>query len=387
MNISRIIQGDALAVLKNLPSESVDMCITSPPYWALRDYGMDGQLGLEPDFHDYIRKLCDIFDEVYRVLKPEGACWVNLGDTYGGSNGAGFAPTKWKKLYEDGEPLRNKLRARKAVQSKSLLQIPNRFAIEMTERGWILRNEIIWHKPNVMPQSVRDRFTVDFEKVFFFTKQKKYFFDQQLELAVWDVDGTGTIKRALRQKDGLKSNPTAMRNGVRKVYPDGKHGATHQSAKFVNGLRNKRAVWKIATRPFKEAHFAVYPPELIETPIKSTCPEFVCTKCGRPQIRDIKRVSNYEKREEAFVPGNSATKVDSSGWNPPAFEDEGWIVCDCGAEFEPGVVLDPFFGAGTTGLVAQQLKRRYIGIELNPEYIAIAQRRLFIPFEMPKIYE
>ena len=360
METNTILQGSALEQLKTLPNESIDMCITSPPYWGLRDYGtaewegglagcnhikkadqstsklsstktqkeahsfyknrcgicgatrIDKQLGLEPDFRDFIKNLADIFDEVKRVLKPEGTCWVNLGDTYMNNNSSvaergrsGFGKDKIGMTYRD-DP---------SVQQKSLVQIPNRFAIEMTDRGWILRNEIIWHKPNIMPQSVKDRFTVDFEKLFFFTKSKNYSFNQQFDNAVWDIDGTGTIKRALRQREGLKSNPDEHRNGVRRIYPDGKHGEGHQSAKYVDGKKNKRAVWKINTRPYSEAHFAVYPPELIETPIKAGSPE-----CG--------------------------------------------------------VILDPFFGSGTTGEVALKLDRKFIGVELNPEYIKIANKRL-----------
>jgi site-specific DNA-methyltransferase (adenine-specific) len=145
---NQIIQGEALSVLKTMPNECVDMCLTSPPYWRLRDYGVLGQLGREETLEKYIGSLCDIFDEVKRILKPYGTCWVNLGDTH---------------------------------QNKSLLNIPSRFAIEMTNRNWLLRNEIIWHKTNAIPSSARDRFNPDFEKVFFFTKNRKYYFCTQYE--------------------------------------------------------------------------------------------------------------------------------------------------------------------------------------------------------------
>lgn len=146
----KILLGDSLEVLKELEDESIDMIVTSPPYWALRDYGTKEQLGLESTFDEYINKLCNVFDECKRVLKKNGTCWVNVGDSY-------------------------------INISKCLAQIPNRFAIEMCNRGWILRNEIIWHKPNAFPSSVKDRFTVDFEKLFFFVKNKKYYFERQLE--------------------------------------------------------------------------------------------------------------------------------------------------------------------------------------------------------------
>src|SRR5947209_6891825 len=192
--LDRILCGDALKVIQRLPSDSIDCVITSPPYWALRDYGVKGQLGLEPSFHDYLDKLCEVFDEVRRVLKPDGTCWVNMGDTYsspmkgGGGTGqtgdgvydrlkrrAGFGPVKLKT----------------GLPPKTLCQIPARFAIEMIERGWLLRNEIIWWKPNCMPQSARDRFTVDFEKVFFFVKSRRYYFKQQYE----EVKDKNRLKR------------------------------------------------------------------------------------------------------------------------------------------------------------------------------------------------
>jgi site-specific DNA-methyltransferase (adenine-specific) len=269
-----LIQGDALSELKKLPDESVNCCVTSPPYWALRDYGVKGQLGLEPTFQEYITKLCDIFDEVKRVLRKDGTCWVNIGDTYN-------ANFRWgKKETASKEQLGNRgtvdFMGKQGTISKCLLQIPSRFAIEMTNRGWILRNEIIWYKPNCMPSSVKDRFTVDFEKIFFFVKNKKYWFETQYE------------KAKTYEKDDIKQNPQG---------------------------RNKRCVWRITTKPYKEAHFATFPEDLVETPIKAGCP-----------------VS--------------------------------------------GTVLDPFCGSGTTGVVAKKLNREFIGIELNPEYIKLAKKRI-----------
>lgn len=329
MELNKILQGDALEVLKTLPSESIDCIVTSPPYWALRDYGVSGQLGLETSFEEYINKLCDIFDEVKRVLKKEGTCWVNIGDTYGGMKVGNTEINKNKKVVSGGF-------TKNGGVEKSLCQIPSRFAIEMTNRGWILRNEIIWHKPNCMPSSADDRFTVDFEKVFFFVKSKKYYFKQQLEEAIWDIDGEGTIQRKERQSEESKNQPTENINGIRHknmnipgqtphgmhklrvTFPNGKN-KNGENAKTVSGFRNKRTVWKVSTKGFSEAHFATYPEDLIVPMIKSGCPR-------------------------------------------------------------GGVCLDPFFGSGTTGSVALQLDCKYIGIELNPEYIQIAKDRIK-PFE------
>lgn len=253
IELNKIYQGDSLEVLKTLPDESVDCAITSPPYWALRDYGVSGQLGLEPTFQEYINKLCDIFDEVKRVLKKEGTCWVNIGDTYGGTS---------EKKENDVDPKNPKGRNVRGkapnsnIMQKSLIQIPSRFAIEMSNRGWILRNEIIWHKPNCMPSSADDRFTVDFEKVFFFTKSKKYYFEQQLEKSIW----AETDMRAI-------NGPSSGGKATTGEYAINKGGAFR-----TDGMRNRRTVWRINTKGFDEAHFAVFPEELVVPMAKAGAP-------------------------------------------------------------------------------------------------------------------
>ena len=297
-NLNTVICGKAEDVLKTFPNGCIDCCITSPPYWALRDYGVEGQLGLEPTFQEYITKLCDIFDEVNRVLKKEGTCWVNIGDTY-----SGMKVGNTENIKNPNVETNSFIKPKQDIQDKCLCQIPSRFAIEMTNRGWILRNEIIWHKPNCMPSSAKDRFTVDFEKIFFFTKSKKYWFETQYEKYVENSDMQ--YRKTLR---------CGRKYGVKRPYKDNQPLSYNNKPINKEG-RNKRTVWKIPTKPYKEAHFATYPPALIETPIKAGCPE-------------------------------------------------------------RGIVLDPFFGSGTSGLVAKNLNRNYIGIELNKEYIKIAERRL-----------
>ena len=308
METNKILQGDALEKLKELPDKSVNMCMTSPPYWNLRDYNIDNQLGLEPTFEEYIHRLCNIFDEVKRVLRDDGTCWVNLGDTYWGS-GAG---TQYEPNIENAKEVytipynshKNTQRNKDSnYKSKSLCMIPFRFAIEMVNRGWILRNTIIWHKNNCMPSSVKDRFTVDYEYLFFFSKKGQYYFETQYE------------------KTKAKVIEPRMREEKREVY----------SAKYKDGQgvkrtmgRNKRSVWTINPKPFSEAHFAVYPEELCLTPIKAGCPV-------------------------------------------------------------GGIVLDPFFGAGTTGVSAMKQDKKFIGIELNPEYIEIAEKRLKPYLEQTKL--
>lgn len=376
MGLNRIYNTDALEGLKGLKDNSIDCVVTSPPYWALRDYGVTGQLGLEPTFQEYITKLCDIFDEVKRVLKKQGTCWVNLGDTYGTTSGGMEQLKKQKKdtpqygaiPYADGYEGVDQSGKRNMKMEKCLLQIPSRFAIEMTNRGWILRNRIIWHKANVMPSSANDRFTVDFEEIFFFVKNKKYWFEQQF-------DKTITKDNSNRDRDNTKLNNTP--------------GRTRMSGLKTNNyeFKNKRTTWFINPKPFSEAHFAVFPEKLIETPIKAGCPEFICKKCGKA------REKIFDK-EVTFHSGSGKTGNQPKGkWEGkeqqesgdydirmgPKVErtDKGYSNCGCNAEFEGGIVLDPFMGSGTTAVVAKKFNRNYLGFEINKEYIDIAENRLY----------
>ena len=246
----KIFNGDCLDVLKGMDSESVDMCMTSPPYWGLRDYGEDGQLGLEPTYQEYIDKLAAIFDEVKRVLKDSGTCWVNLGDTYGGAAG-GYYP-------HPAELGANKhqLKRKSIGLDKSLIGIPERFAIAMTDAGWIRRNTVIWHKPNCMPSSVTDRFTVDFEYLYFFTKKSKYRFEQQFEELAPCTDVV--YRQKIRAGKQYNSKAPYIKN-----FPT--------TTNMEN--RNKRCVWEISTQPYTGAHFATYPEELCYVPIKAGCPK------------------------------------------------------------------------------------------------------------------
>ena len=295
--------GDSLSVLKSLPDESIDCVVTSPPYWGLRDYGVEGQLGLEPTFQEYLEKLWAIFDEIYRVLKPTGTCWVNLGDTY--MNNSSYS-SKGRVGYNKKEGMIYK--KDKSIKQKSLCLIPQRFAIGMVDRGWILRNDLIWAKPNPLPESVKDRFTKSHEYIFFFTKQKKYHFEQILEPA--NYDGKKKVILEPSEKYGNRNftldRPQGMARGVTERWPN-----------KINGepARNKRDVWIINTKPFKDAHFAVFPPEIPEICIKAGCPK-------------------------------------------------------------DGIVLDPFAGSGTTLLTAEKMFKRWIGIELNPKYCEMAKNRL-----------
>lgn len=250
MEINKIYQGDSFEILKTFPDESINCVITSPPYWQLRDYGVDGQLGLEENFFEYINKLCDIFDEIKRILKKDGTCFVNIADTYSG-NKKGKSDYKVSQYLKDNS---QKINKKATIQEKCLCQIPSRFAIEMTNRGWILRNRLIWHKPNAMPSSASDRFTVDYEDIFFFVKNKKYYFETQRE--PHKEVSLNRIKKPWHGNLTKGHSLGGLKNG--------------DMSKMCHPLgRNKRTVWSINTGSLKEAHFATFPEKLIEPMIKA----------------------------------------------------------------------------------------------------------------------
>lgn len=354
-----ILYGDALEMLTDLPRQTVQMCVTSPPYWGLRDYGTgewtsgdpeckhirteirtgknlaaspasskggakkiasinkiqytqicekcgakrtDFQIGLEPDLESYVIRLVKVFREVKRVLKNDGTLWLNLGDSYAGSGSPGgdFKDGKGGDSY-----LRPYNRNPQGLKPKDLCMIPARVAMALQADGWYLRSEIIWHKPNCMPESVKDRPTNAHEKIYLFSKSRTYYYDWQAiaePLASSTMHDSRTIDEAYTEKRPQRDYPGHAQNGSGMLKPYGKK-------------RNKRTVWQVPLRPYKGAHFAVYPPDLIVP----------CIKAG-------------SKKED--------------------------------------LVLDPFFGSGTTGEVAKALGRYYLGIELNKEYADLQHHRL-----------
>lgn len=258
-----ILPGDALEKIKLLKDKSIDCIATSPPYWQLRDYGVDGQLGLEDTVEEYIEKLIEIFNECWRVLKETGTVFINMGDTYSNVNSKFISGSNNKNYYIDKQTA--KTRKKTDIRRKSKMMIPERFAIAMIERGWILRNEIIWHKPNVVPESVQDRFTNDFEKIYFFTKNEKYFFEKQYEaFAEKTLTGfkDGIMPTGKKKMLGAGENRTGMRE-VNKPW----------KVAYNEKGRNMRTVWKIATKGISEAHFATSPEELVKRCILAGCPE------------------------------------------------------------------------------------------------------------------
>jgi len=308
-DFGKLYNGNSIDILKNIESESVNCCVTSPPYFRLRNYNVENQIGLEQTPDEYVQKMVEVFREIKRVLKKDGTLWLNLGDSYNGSgknfghkNGIskicmqasnkgsiGLLPTKVNGL-----------------KPKDLIGIPWRVAFALQNDGWYLRSDIIWYKQNVMPESVQDRPTKAHEYIFLLSKNRKYYYDYESIQEPASYDG---------RKDELSKGSNKYKNTDMRFA-----GNSHKRWKLdKNGLRvrNKRSVWSVPNKPFSGAHFATFPPDLIKPCILAGCPE-------------------------------------------------------------NGIVLDPFFGSGTTGYVSQMLNRRWIGIDLNKDYCDIASDRLQI---------
>ena len=349
----RILRGDCLELLRTLPEASVHCCVTSPPYFGLRDYGVAGQIGLEPTPDEFVAQLVAVFREVRRVLRDEGTLWLNLGDSYAGSWGAqgrqgasgemaarSVASAREKSKISAAQIAAHPHRGtgtgtirQEGLKPKDLIGIPWRVAFALQADGWYLRQDIIWHKPNPMPESVRDRCTKAHEYIFLLAKSERYFFDAHaIAEPASSADeivyagsapglhsgeshhGAGKSTRRFGRSGNVERKPASAR-GV-PVDTEGKSdGAVAGTVPWEGVTRNKRSVWTVTTQPFKEAHFATFPPALIEPCILAGCPE-------------------------------------------------------------GGTVLDPFGGAGTTGLVADRRGRDAVLIELNPQYADMAERRI-----------
>ena len=377
------------------------------------------EIGLEKSMQEYLETMWGLFDEIKRVLKPTGTVWVNLGDTYSGNMGFTSKYANKQQWHPD-EPIERK----SGLPSKTLLGIPDRFKIGMIDRGWLCRNEIIWWKRNAMPSSAKDRFTVDFEKVFFFTKNQKYYFETQYEPYSEATLGDKRLQKAVggeeilvgdskydgQKVDGGNKTMKSIFKSAAKHYPkfggnkaEGYGNPTYSGKEWNPQTfgRLKRTVWDIPTKPFSDAHFATYPEELVSNCIKAGCPEQVCMKCGKVREpvfsrQDVGEISvndlcptcgktfskhsiNNKNKEGHTSMDSSTAKIAKEGIPVKLCNTDyktGLSDCGCGAEFKPGIVLDPFFGSGTTGVAAMKLGRDWLGLELNVEYIKIAQKRL-----------
>ena len=315
----QIIQGSVLdtATWADIPDQHVQTCITSPPYWGLRDYGVEGQLGLEKTPEEYVERMVEVFRHVWRVLRDDGTLWLNLGDSY--ASGSNNKPhTGILKLQEHHQDAMNRTIRQRAIphglKPKDLIGIPWRVAFALQADGWYLRQDIIWAKPNPMPESVRDRCTKAHEYLFLLSKKARYYCDME---AIKEPQADASASRALYGWNGCtddNSNGARTGAGIRKMADS---GATMGESGLIpkDGMRNKRSVWTVTTKPYKQAHFATFPPKLIEPCVLAGCPA-------------------------------------------------------------GGIVLDPFMGSGTTGFVAVENGRDYFGIELNPEYIGMIKKRI-----------
>jgi DNA modification methylase len=377
MDLNTIVQADALEYLQSLPSDSVHCMITSPPYWGLRDYGVAGQLGLEPTLTEYLDTLTAVFREARRVLRGDGVLWLNMGDSYvstgytnddGTKNIGGQGDHSLNKGHQTR--VGKKAGEQHGLKPKDLIGQPWRLAFRLQDDGWFVRSDIILHKPNPMPESVTDRPTKSHEYIFLLTKSARYWYDS---FAVREPhqDTTG---RARYGEGGNNPNNKNNRN-------PGTNSKPHVFNEYRQSPagRNKRTVWTVATHPLPQAHFASFPPKLIEPMILAGCPPKVCVVCGSPweRVTEIVTIPTQNTPNGSWDDSNGYQK---SGWLPGKQEKShtGWNpTCDHpDADTEPGIVLDMFMGAGTVALVAIQHGRRWMGCELKPEYIKIAEDRI-----------
>ena len=386
----QILTGDCVELMKKMDGESVDMCVTSPPYWGLRDYGHgESQLGLEATPEEYIDNMVKVFREVKRVLKPEGTLWLNIGDSYNGSGGSGGDYNKGG--IKEGQPKYGKKNT-PSLKPKDLVGIPWMLAFALRADGWWLRQDIIWAKPSCMPESVTDRCTKNHEYVFLLSKNKDYYYDHE---AIKE----DTVSKADKRKSAF-------------TYADNEDWAKDKDASRISkakgiadarvkdyAKRNKRSVWWVGPKPLPEAHFAVFPIELIEPCILAgTSAKGNCSTCGNPWKRVVEKDGAYGDNHGNFGKHDSKWEgqdKQSSGHrmqknmnrmraqgkdhdNPfPKTRTVGWeATCECETDVTPAVVFDPFGGSGTTAMAAIKHGRKAILTELSEEYVGIAEKRI-----------
>lgn len=407
--------GDVLTVLRTLPDASVHCCVTSPPYWNLRDYGVDGQIGLEASIDDWTRVLVAVFSEVRRVLRDDGTLWLNVGDAYvthppGNAEAKGARNERLANGRGDNPAVqRKKLHGRKystnpdragfgGLARKQRMGLPHRLVFALQAAGWWWRDEIVWHKRCPMPESTRDRSTQAHEFLFLLTKRPKYFFDQE----GWKepVAGTAHPRGNGRTPRGWDTGPGDHQQKRGRYVRAPK---TENAGDAYGGLvthRNRRSVWTLTSEPFREAHFATFPTRLVEPCILAgTSADGCCSSCGAPRRRIVKKGAvdrahqircgsdangeyhGQAQKQFALARAENASEVKArilAGMRERV--TVGWETtcrrgCPGGAVV-PCTVLDPFTGSGTTGVVATKLGRDFVGAELNPEYAAMARRRI-----------
>ncbi|OQB29599.1 MAG: putative methyltransferase [Candidatus Hydrogenedentes bacterium ADurb.Bin179] len=363
-----ILIGDCLDVLKTLPDCSVHCCVTSPPYWGLRDYGVEGQFGMERTPEEYVAKMTAVFHEVWRVLRDDGTLWLNLGDSYFSDTKGSRGPSA-KQDSNAGSRYGNRHFERtNGLKPKDLIGIPWRVAFALQADGWYLRQDIIWSKPNPMPESVRDRCTKAHEYVFLLSKSSRYYYDAEAvkEESVYPDDN-----RKERQKPEDYAAMMGDSGQLRAVI--------NPSNARTYPYRNRRSVWTITPKPYRGAHFAVMPPDLAELCILAgTSKRGCCPACGKPWERVVDKANPKGRRDRG---GPNDGPRDAGIWSGRAGTREyttvGWQPgCKCSAGLPvPCTVLDPFGGSGTTGYIASRNGCRAVMIELNPKYAKLAHDR------------
>jgi DNA modification methylase len=390
-----LLQGNSLKI--PIGDKLVQCVVTSPPYYGLRDYGINGQLGLEPTLQEYIDNTVLWAREVRRVLRDDGTFWLNMGDSYAGSGGAGGdynegglkegqprykSPYKVTHGYKDGRTNRDKrmgIGNAEGLKPKDLMMVPHRVAIALQSDGWWVRSDIVWHKPNPMPGSVTDGPTKSHEYVFLLTKSKRYYYDAD---AVRDesTGKAGNRKEFRGGGDYTTQGGNIARNGK------SRRGNRTPGNDGVPAARNKRSVWTITTKPYPGAHFATFAPEIPEICIKAgTSEKGVCPVCGNGWVRETRKETTFEGGSGKA--GKSPDEIDGK-WGEDRYgknillgpvnkiETIGWKPnCNHNEEPVPALVLDPFAGSGTTIMVANALGRKGIGIDLSWNYLQLARER------------
>lgn len=372
----RILVGDCRAGLRTLPDESVHCVVTSPPYWGLRDYGVDGQIGLERTIDGYVSTLVEVMREVRRVLRNDGTLWLNLGDCYSniGKTG-GRSGGKHARGLHGGHQTSSRAHGGRidGLKPKDLVGVPWRVAFALQADGWFLRRDIVWEKVNAMPESVLDRPSTSHEYIFLLSKRARYFYDAD---AVRTPDRGGDHRRNVLDPSASHVPGTSDHSGIRRA--EGRNGAG----------ANLRSVWSIASRPYPGAHFATWPPALVEPCIRAgMSAKGCCPACGAQYVRireksgtttsggtnrRIASIRDQQGKNGAFVTGRWATYA-TAGWRPSC-------RCDAG-EPVPCTVLDPFGGTAVTAAVAVTHGHHAILCELNADYVPLQRDRLglFVP--------
>lgn len=391
--LNKVYNETCLETIEKLASKSINCVITSPPYWQQRDYGSPDQWGLEPTYQEFLQHLWQMMDGLHRILRDDGTVFINLGDTYGGSGKRQPHHKARNSMIQDNDRMKQVgFGIGNTETSKCMLMLPARFAIGCSERGWLIRNDLIWGKKNTQPESVVDRFSKKHEHIFFFTKQENYFFDLD---SIRDTHKANSIRKTQKGRAALTGDVSFSRaiNPGDMLHDLGRNPGdvldfwdNYKQAELqdiIDYYESAGDLWKIATANGiskslfnAQEHFATFNHNLIKKPLLAGCPEFVCNRCGTPRKKIYKVTSTNTKRETYGEQPNGVGHQTSTGWIPPTHEMIGYTDCGCKVGFRPGVVYDPFMGSGTTAKVAIANGRAFIGSEVVKKNCDIVNRNM-----------